>query len=96
MDIKTGLDLLQQKRKRIREELGHVASSLVAVKLIRDGDKEILIRIVHQEDIYTEYKRVTQPWGSKFFFKDGMAITEHLFKLESDLEALLESKVFKF
>ena len=92
----TGLELLDQKRSRIREELHYLPGSLVSVETFRDGEKEVLIRIVHRADIYTEYKRVTQPWGSKFFFRDNTIITEHLFHLESNLEALLESKVFRF
>jgi len=92
----TGLELLEQKRSRIREELDYLPASLVSVNTYKDGAKEILIRIVHRTDIYTEYKRVIQSWGPRFYFKDDIIITEHLFQLESDLEALLESKTFKF
>ena len=92
----TGLELLDQQRSKIRAELEYLPGSLVSVDTFRDGEKEVLIRIVHRADIYTEYKRVTQPWGAKFFFKDNTSITEHLFHLESDLEALLESKTFRF
>jgi len=96
VELRTGLELLEEKRSRVREELGFIPASLVGVKTYMDGKKEIVIRIVHQENILIEYMRVTQPWGSKFFFKDGVSITEHLYQLESDLEGLLASKVFTF
>ncbi len=92
----TSLELLDHQRSKIRAELEYLPGSLVSVETFRDGEKEVLIRIVHRADIYTEYKRVTQPWGAKFFFKDNTSITEHLFHLESDLEALLETKTFRF
>ena len=95
VDLQTGLKLLEEKRAKLREELGFIPASLVEVKTYEEGKKEILIRIIHKErDVYIEYKRVTQPWGSRFFFRDGVAVTKHIFQLESDLEALLESKVF--
>ena len=96
VDIKTGIGLLEYERARIRKELEHLPAALVSINTYKDGDKEILIRIVFREQLFTEYKRVTQPWGSKFYFRDSTIITQHLFQLESDLEALLESKTFKF
>ncbi|MBL4658292.1 MAG: carboxypeptidase regulatory-like domain-containing protein [Flavobacteriales bacterium] len=96
VEITTGIEMLYLKRQRIREELEHLPAMLVSINTYKDGRKEILVRIVSVESLLVEYKRVTQPWGSKFYFKDGGSITEHIFKLESDLEALLQSDAFVF
>jgi len=96
VDIRTGLELLDQQRLRIREQLEHLPAMLVSANIYKDGNKEILIRIINKAELYVEYKRVTQPWGSKFYFRDGLSITSHIFKLESDLEALLQSETYIF
>lgn len=96
VEIATGMEMLDLQRTNIRKELEHLPTMLVSVHTYKDGQKEILIRIVRNENLLVEYKRVSQPWGSMFYFKDGTSITEHIFELESDLEALLQSKAFVF
>lgn len=96
LNIITGLILLDSKRKELKEQLACVAGRLVSIETFFEGQKEILIRIINKDATIIEYKRVTQPWGTKFYFKDGTSITEHIFQLESDVEGLLKSRMLKF
>jgi len=92
----SGLSLLESKRQVLKKQLANIPGDLVSVETYFDGRKEILIRIIKKSVTEIEYKRVTQPWGSKFYFKDGISITKHVFQLESDVASLIKSKVVMF
>ncbi|HIA36224.1 MAG TPA: carboxypeptidase regulatory-like domain-containing protein [Flavobacteriales bacterium] len=96
LSIITGLILLDSKRKELKEQLSGLVGRLVSIESFFEGRRKILIRIINKDAINIEYKRVTQPWGAKFYFKDGTSITEHIFQLESDVEELLKPRVLKF
>ncbi len=96
LEIITGLSLLDLKRKKIKEQLSEVSGSLVSIETFFEGRKEIMIRIIKKDVTKIEYKRVTQSWGPRFYFKDGTSITKHIFQLESDMEGLLKPHGLKF
>ena len=88
--------MLDLKRKKIKEQLSEVSGSLVSIETFFEGRKEIMIRIIKKDATKIEYKRVTQPWGPRFYFKDGTSITKHIFQLESDVDGLLTPHGLKF
>ena len=95
LQILTGMDLLNDKRNAMREELSGISDHLVKLLVITDGNKEILIKVINRSGKEIEYRKVTQPWGTEYFFKDEASVTSHIYLLESDLEQLLLPKFLK-
>ena len=51
-----------------------------------DGQKKITKRIVIKEGRGDIYKKVLQPWGQAFYFKNNLSITKFLFETETDVD----------
>lgn len=49
-----------------------------------EGNKVIVERIVVTNGIGNEYKKVTHNWGGVFYFKNGEAITDRVWKQETE------------
>ena len=49
-----------------------------------DVKKQVTIRIVVEDGHATMFKKVIQPWGQTFYFKNGMNTTKYLWESESD------------
>lgn len=57
-----------------------------------EGRKNIIRRIVVLEGYAIEYRKVAHPWGSIFYFKNGMSISRYVFDLETDMD-IVESRM---
>ena len=49
-----------------------------------DDKKQVTIRIVVEDGHATMFKKVVQPWGQTFYFKNGVNTTKYLWESESD------------
>ncbi len=67
-----------------RKELGKTYPSGISEEIIQDGNKTITKRVKVADGKGDEYKRVEHGWGGIFFFKNGDAITERMWKQETE------------
>lgn len=49
-----------------------------------EGNKTIVKRVIVREGKGNEYKKVTHNWGGVFYFKNGDAVTERVWKAETE------------
>jgi hypothetical protein len=55
----------------------------ITQRTYNEGNRTITERIVVKGDTGNEYKRVTHPWGGKFYFKNGTPISEDTWNNET-------------
>jgi len=96
IELTTSIELLKEKRERIRKDIHRVKYQILNVDTYTENGVEIQVKSLYKRNKVFEYRKITQPWGTSFYFKDGASITRHIFLLETDPDLLLESKVFKF
>ncbi len=66
-----------------REELGEKYPSGITETITKEGNKTITKRIIVKEGSGDEYKKVVHDWGGVFYFKNGDAVTERVWKQEA-------------
>jgi hypothetical protein len=66
-----------------REELAEIFPSGITETVSEEGNKVITKRVVVHEGKGDEYKKVVHNWGGVFFFKNGDAVTERVWNLET-------------
>jgi len=56
----------------------------ITEKVEKQGNKTIVTRVIVSNNKGNEYKKVTHDWGGVFFFKNGEAVTERVWKQETE------------
>lgn len=67
-----------------QRELGSKFPTGVTETISKEGNKTITKRIVVKDGKGNEYKKVTHNWGGVFYFKNGEAVTERVWKQETE------------
>lgn len=67
-----------------QKELGSKFPNGITETTSKEGNKTITKRIVVTEGKGNEYKKVTHNWGGVFYFKNGIAVTERVWKQETE------------
>ena len=96
LELTTSIQLLNVRRERIRRDIYRVRYQILNVESYSANGVETEIKSLYKKNKVVKYKKITQPWGVDYYFKDGASITKHIFLLETDPDLLLKSKVFKF
>jgi len=76
--------LTEEERHRYLGELALEYPPGLTEESYMDGNKKILMRIVVADGHATTFKKVIQPWGQTFWFKNGLNTTKYLWESESD------------
>ena len=96
LELTTSIELLNVKRERIRRDIHRVQYQIHDIETYTENGVETEVKSLYKMNKVVKYKKITQPWGANYYFKDGASITKHIFLLETDPDLLLEPKVFKF
>ncbi|MCA1762089.1 MAG: tetratricopeptide repeat protein [Cryomorphaceae bacterium] len=56
----------------------------ITEKTEKQGNKTVVTRIIVANNKGNEYKKVTHDWGGVFYFKNGDAVTERVWKQETE------------
>lgn len=56
----------------------------ITEKVEKQGNKTIVTRVIVAGNKGNEYKKVTHDWGGVFYFKNGEAVTERVWKQETE------------
>lgn len=67
-----------------QKELANKYPDGITENVSKEGNKTIITRIVVQDNIGNEYKKVVHDWGGVFYFKNGDAVTERVWKQETE------------
>jgi hypothetical protein len=67
-----------------QKELGSKFPNGITETTSKEGNKTITTRIVVKDGKGNEYKKVTHNWGGVFYFKNGEAVTERVWKQETE------------
>ena len=76
--------LTDEERHRYLGELALEYPPGLTEETYLDGNKKVTMRIVVAEGHATTFKKVLQPWGQIFYFKNGINTTKYLWESESD------------
>lgn len=77
-------DIAVMSVEDFRKELGQTYPTGITEEIIEEGNKTITKRVKVAGGKGDEYKRVEHGWGGIFFFKNGDAITERMWKQETE------------
>lgn len=80
----SGGDVKKVSLEEYRKELAEKYPSGITEEVSTEGNKTIVKRIVVREGRGNEYKRVEHGWGGVFYFKNGDAVTERVWKSETE------------
>ena len=76
--------MTDEERHRYLGELALEYPDGLTVEKYADGNKKVEMRIVVEDHHATTFKKVIQPWGQTFYFKNGVSTTKYLWESESD------------
>lgn len=79
-----GGDVRRVSLEEYQKELAEKYPSGITEETLTEGNKTIVKRIVVREGKGNEYKRVEHSWGGVFYFKNGDAVTERVWKSETE------------
>ena len=77
------LTLTPEERLRFLSELVLTYVEGVTEESFNDGNKKIIRRVVVMDGMANDYKMVLQPWGARYYFKNGLSITKSLWDVET-------------
>ncbi|MCA1752503.1 MAG: DUF1682 domain-containing protein [Flavobacteriales bacterium] len=77
-------DVKRVSLEEYQKELAEKYPSGITEETLIEGNKTIVKRIVVREGEGNEYKRVEHNWGGVFYFKNGDAVTERVWKSETE------------
>lgn len=77
-------DVKRISLEEYQKELAEKYPSGITEETAMEGNKTIVKRIVVREGKGNEYKRVEHNWGGIFYFKNGDAVTERVWKAETE------------
>lgn len=77
-------DVKQMSVEEYQRELAQMYPKGITENVTREGNKQITTRIVVNGDKGNEYKKVEHDWGGVFYFKNGDAVTERVWKQETE------------
>lgn len=80
----TGGDVQQIGLEEYQIQLAKKYPSGVTEETFTEGNKTIVKRVVVRDGKGNEYKRVEHSWGGVFFFKNGDAVTDRVWKSETE------------
>lgn len=80
----SGGDVKKVSLEEYQRELADKYPSGITEEVSTEGNKTIVKRIVVREGRGNEYKRVEHGWGGVFYFKNGDAVTERVWKAETE------------
>jgi len=78
------LTLTSEEKERFLSELALEYPQGLTEETYNDGNKKILRRIIVHEGRADDYKKIIQPWGAIYYFKNGYSIPSHEFHRETD------------
>lgn len=67
-----------------QKELASKYPSGITETVTKEGNKNIITRIIVKDNIGNEYKKVIHDWGGVFYFKNGEAVTERVWAQETE------------
>ncbi len=67
-----------------QKDLASKYPSGVTEESFTEGNKQIVKRVIVKEGVGNEYRRVTHNWGGVFYFKNGEAVPERVWKKETE------------
>lgn len=79
-----GGDVRQVSLEEYQKQLAEKYPSGVTEETYAEGNKTIVKRVVVRDGKGNEYKRVEHSWGGVFFFKNGDAVTDRVWKSETE------------
>lgn len=82
--IQTDGEVIKLSIADLQKELGEQFPTGVTEEVTREGNKTITKRIVVENNLGNEYKKVVHDWGGVFFFKNGEAVTERVWLKETE------------
>jgi hypothetical protein len=80
----SGGDVPKVSLEEYQKELAEKFPSGITEETYIEGNKSITRRVVVTAGKGNEYKRVEHNWGGVFFFKNGEAVTERVWKSETE------------
>lgn len=80
----TGGDVRQVSLEEYQKQLAEKYPSGITEETMTEGNKTIVKRVVVKDGKGNEYKRVEHSWGGVFFFKNGDAVTDRVWKSETE------------
>jgi len=78
--------LSYDEKERLLSEIALVYPPGLTEETYTDGNKKIVRRIVVFEGRADDFKMVIQPWGARYYFKNGISITKSTFESETDVD----------
>jgi hypothetical protein len=69
--------------KKLQERLASEYKDGITETTFKEGNKDIVQRIVVKDGLGNEYRMVKHPWGGVFYFKNGTSITERVWEEET-------------
>lgn len=81
---RSGGDVKRVSLEEYQKELAEKYPSGITESTSTEGNKTIVKRIVVREGKGNEFKRVEHNWGGVFYFKNGDAVTERVWKSETE------------
>lgn len=79
---KVKTDMVKEDKK-LQERLAAEYKAGITETTFMEGNKEVVQRVVVKEGLGNEYRKVMQPWGGVFYFKNGTSITERVWDEET-------------
>lgn len=83
-DTRMDGDVKRLSAEDFQKELAEKYPRGITETVSKEGNKTIVKRIVVAEGIGNEYKKVVHNWGGVFYFKNGDAVTERVWKQETE------------
>ncbi len=79
-----GGDVVKLSLEDYQKELAEKYPSGITEEQLTEGNKTVIRRIVVREGKGDEYRRVEHNWGGVFYFKNGEAVTDRVWKAETE------------
>ncbi len=78
-----GVDVPETSLEEFQADLAKEYNEGITQRTYQDGQRTVTERIVVKGEKGNEYKRVEHPWGGKFYFKNGLPISEETWNQET-------------
>jgi hypothetical protein len=77
------IEKVPMSEKEIQAELGATYPDGMTEKKFKEGNKEVIQRVVVKDKVGNEYRMVKQTWGGVFYFKNGTSVTQRVWDEEA-------------
>jgi len=92
----TSIHLLEAQKEKLKNELKETETQVISYKSFTENNYQVDVKTLSIGSKIVEYKKIIQPWGAVFYFKDGASITKHIYLLETGNKDLVVINAVKF